>query len=120
MLLEQIKNFEIFRPKCDPTKEILHGLATFEADISPAFPYLNSELGGWDYSQRNQVLMLKLSAGKGFTIQPHEIAVKGARGIDEANAMLAWIKAQINDIYERREEITPGIPARPDSELWTS
>ena len=24
MLLEQIKNYEIFRPKCDYTKEILH------------------------------------------------------------------------------------------------
>jgi ArsR family metal-binding transcriptional regulator len=107
MLLEQIKNFEIFRPKCDPTKEILHGLATVDTDISPAFPYLNAELGGWDYNQRNQVLLLKLSAGKGFTLQPYEIAVKGARDIDEANAMLTWIKGQINDIYARRAEITP-------------
>jgi ArsR family metal-binding transcriptional regulator len=107
MLLEQIKNYEIFRPKCDYTKEILHGLASFDTDISPVFPYLNAELGGWDYDQRNQVLMLKLSAGKGFTLQRHEIAVKGARDIDEANAMLTWIKKQINDIYARREEITP-------------
>jgi ArsR family metal-binding transcriptional regulator len=107
MLLEQIKNYKIFRPKCDYTKEILHGLATFEVDISPVFPYLNAELGGWDYDQRNHVLMLKLSAGKGFTLQPHEIAVKGAQDIREANAMLEWIKGQINDIYERREEITP-------------
>ena len=28
-LLEQIKNYAIFRPKCDYSKEILHGLATF-------------------------------------------------------------------------------------------
>ena len=48
MLLDQIKNYEIFRPKCDYTKEILHGLATFDTDISPVFPYLNAELGGWD------------------------------------------------------------------------
>ena len=107
MLLEQIKNYEIFRPKCDYTKEILHGLATFDADISPVFPYLNAELGGWDYDRNNQVLMLKLSEGKGFTLQRHEMAIKGARDIEEAHAMLAWIKEQINQVYERREEIAP-------------
>ena len=107
MLLDQVKNYEIFRPKCDYAKEILHALAIFDVDISPVFPYLNAELGGWDYDQRNQVLMLKLSAGKGFTMQRHEIAIKGARDIEEANAMLAWIKGQINQIYERREKIAP-------------
>jgi ArsR family metal-binding transcriptional regulator len=107
MLLDQIKNYEIFRPKCDFSKEILHGLATFDVDISPVFPYLNAELGGWDYDPANQALLLKLSDGKGFTLQRHEIAVKGARDIAEAQALLAWIKGQINDIYARRAEITP-------------
>jgi ArsR family metal-binding transcriptional regulator len=107
MLLKEIKNFEIFRPKCDSTKEVLHAIATFEADISPAFPYLNAELGAFDYNPKNQVVLLKLSAGKGITLQPHEIAIRGARDIEEANALLAWIQRQINDIYERRDEIEP-------------
>ena len=107
MLLEQIKNYEIFRPKCDYRKEILHGIATFDTDISPVFPYLNAELGGWDYDGDNQVLMLKLSEGKGFTLQRHEMAIKGARDIEEAHALLAWIKGQINEIYDRRDRITP-------------
>jgi ArsR family metal-binding transcriptional regulator len=107
MLLEQIKNYEIFRPKCDPSKEILHGIAILETDISPVFPLLNAELGGWDYDGDNQVLLLKLAAGKGYTLQRHEIVVKGARDIEEAHAMLAWIKGQINEVYERREQITP-------------
>ncbi len=107
MLLDQIKNYEIFRPKCDPTKEVLHSIATFEADISPVFPYLNAELGGWDYDQTNQTVLLKLSAGKWVTLQPHEIAIRGARDIEESRALLEWIKGQINDIYERRDEITP-------------
>ena len=33
MLLDKIKNYEIFRPKCGYTKEILHALATFDARI---------------------------------------------------------------------------------------
>ena len=64
MLLDWIENFEIFRPKMDSTKETLHAIATFRPDISPSFPYVNAELGGWDYDQINQVLLVKLSDGK--------------------------------------------------------
>ncbi|MCX5892531.1 MAG: Fe-S cluster protein [Deltaproteobacteria bacterium] len=107
MLLDRIGNFDIFRPKCDPGKEVLHGIATLKDDISPAFPYLNAELGGWDYDRLNEVVLLKLSAGKWITLQPLEIAIRGARDQEELQAMLEWIKGQINDIYARRDGITP-------------
>ncbi|MFZ2087316.1 MAG: (Fe-S)-binding protein [Desulfobaccales bacterium] len=107
MLLDQIDTFDIFRPKMDATKEVLHAIATFQADISPVFPYMNAELGGWDYNQPNQVLLVKLSAGKWLTLHPQKIAIRGIKDLDEAHALLAWIKGQINDIYERRHTITP-------------
>jgi ArsR family metal-binding transcriptional regulator len=107
MLLDRIENYDIFRPKMDSSKEVLHAIATFEADISPVFPYVNAELGGWDYDQANQVLLLKLSDGKWITLHPQKIAIRGIRDMEEAQALLAWIQAQINDIYERRETITP-------------
>jgi ArsR family metal-binding transcriptional regulator len=107
MLLAEIKTYEIFRPKMDATKEVLHSIATFDADISPAFPYINAELGGWDYDQTNQVLLLKLADGKWITLQAREIAIRGARDLDESQALLEWIKGQINEIYDRRYEIEP-------------
>jgi ArsR family metal-binding transcriptional regulator len=107
MLLDHIDNFDIFRPKMDSTKEVLHAIATFPTDISPSLPYVNAELGGWDYNQTNQVLLLKLSDGKWITLHPHKIAIRGARDLEECHALLKWIKGQINDIYERRETITP-------------
>jgi ArsR family metal-binding transcriptional regulator len=107
MLLDQVDTFEIFRPKMDATKEVLHAIATFQADISPTLPYVNAELGGWDYDQANQVLLLKLSDGKWITLHPQKIAIRGIRDLDEAHALLAWIQAQINDIYELRQTITP-------------
>ncbi len=63
MLLDRIDSFDIFRPKMDATKEVLHAIAAFGADISPSFPYVNAELGAWDYNQNTQVLLIKLSAG---------------------------------------------------------
>jgi ArsR family metal-binding transcriptional regulator len=107
MLLDKIDHFDIFRPKMDSTKEVLHAVATFTADISPSFPFINTELGGWDYDQTNQVLLLKLSDGKWITLHPQKIAIRGARDMAEATALIAWIQAQINDIYARRETITP-------------
>ena len=107
MLLDRIENFDIFRPKMDSSKEVLHAIATFQADISPVFPFVNAELGGWDYDQTNQVLLLKLSDGKWITLHSHKIAIRGARDMEEAQALLTWIQGQINDISERREAITP-------------
>lgn len=107
MLLEQVETFDIFRPKMDSTKETLHAIATFTADISLALPYINAELGGWDYDQVNQALLLKLSDGKWITLHPDKIAIRGARDIEECHALLKWIKGKINEIHGRRDHITP-------------
>ena len=107
MLLSRVDHLEIFRPKCDPSKEVLHAIATFTADISPALPYLNAELGGWDYDAQNHVLLLKLSDGKWITFHPHQIAIRGCRDLEEAHALLNWAQGQINEIYERREHLSP-------------
>ncbi len=107
MLLDEIENFEIFRPKCNFSRAVVHSIAKLTTDISPVFPYLHAELGAWDYDPRNQVILLKLTDGKWITLQPHEIAIRGARDKEESQALLAWIKGQINDIWERRELIEP-------------
>jgi ArsR family metal-binding transcriptional regulator len=107
MLLEQIDHTEIFRPKCDPSKEVLHLIADFVADISPALPYLNAELGGWDYDGVNHALLLKMADGKWITFQAHQIAIRGCRDLEEAQALLAWAQGQINEVYGRRDAITP-------------
>ena len=107
MLLDRIEDFEIFRPKMDSTKEVLHAIATFASDISPALHYVNAELGGWDYNQTNQVLLLKLADGKWITLHPGKIAIRGIRDIAEAHALLVWIQKQINEIYARRGAIVP-------------
>jgi ArsR family metal-binding transcriptional regulator len=107
MLLARVTNYEIFRPKMDSTRERLHSIATLEEDISPAFPYINAELGGWDYDQKNQTLLLKLSDGKWITLQAREIAIRGAGDLEESHALIEWITSQINEIYARRDQITP-------------
>ena len=45
MLLDQIENFEIFRPKMDSTKEILHAIATFDGGYLPSLPLCECRIG---------------------------------------------------------------------------
>jgi hypothetical protein len=41
-----MEDFEIFRPKCDSSKEVLHAIATFQADISrPSLKVANLGIG---------------------------------------------------------------------------
>jgi ArsR family metal-binding transcriptional regulator len=40
-------------------------------------------------------------------LQPHLIAIRGARDLEEAQALVEWTRKQINDVYGRREFITP-------------
>ena len=46
-------------------------------------------------------------SANGSPCTPQKIAIRGARDIAEAKALLAWIQAQINEVYAHREEITP-------------
>ncbi|MDZ7696169.1 MAG: hypothetical protein U5R49_04300 [Deltaproteobacteria bacterium] len=48
MLLESYQK-EIFRPKCNPGFESVHCIAHLDQDIAEALPYLNAELGGFEY-----------------------------------------------------------------------
>ena len=45
---------EIFRPECNPSFESLHCIAHLDQDISEALPYLNAELGGFEYLKNLQ------------------------------------------------------------------
>ena len=52
---------------------MMHSIASFEADISPVFPYLNAELGGWDFDRLNRVVMdfialVELETGEAETV----------------------------------------------------
>ena len=108
MLLDQIKNYEIFRPKCDYTKEILHALATFDTDISPVFPYLNAELGGWDYDGDNHVLHAQALRRQGVHLAAARDCRQGGAGISR-NPTPCWSgsRGRSTRSTSAGQEITP-------------
>ncbi len=103
---------ELFRPKCNPNFESVHCVARLEQDISEALPYLNTALGGADYVESPPALTLRIH-GKLITLHAREIFINALKDDAEAEKILQWLKKEINEAWDKREEINPTFDAAP-------
>ncbi len=103
---------EIFRPECNPSFQSLHCIAHLDEDIRSALPYLNAALGGFEYFKDPPAVTFRVQ-GKIITVHPREIAVNALRDEEEADKILAWLKREINEAWERRNEIEPRYEGAP-------
>ena len=113
MLLEDYRK-EIFRPECNPSFQSLHCIAHLDQDISEALPYLNSRLGGFEFLKDPPALTFK-HHGKLITLHARKIAVNALADVAEADKILEWLKREINETWEMRNEIKPSydVPGKP-------
>jgi ArsR family metal-binding transcriptional regulator len=107
---------EIFRPECNPSFQSLHCIAHLDEDIREALPYLNSVLGGFEYFKDPPAVTFRVQ-GKIITVHPREIAVNALRDEEEAEKILAWLKREINEAWDRRTEIEPSYEGAPKPKI---
>lgn len=100
------------RPKCNPSFQSVHCVASLAEDIAEVLPYLNTTLGGGDYVKSPPSLTLRIH-GKLITLHSREIFINTLKDEAEADKILEWLKKEINDAWERREEIVPTFEAPP-------
>ena len=115
MLLKSYRK-EIFRPECNPNFQSLHCIAHLDQDISDSLPYLNATLGGFTYFNDPPAVTFK-SHGKLISVYPKKIAVNALRDDIEAEKILQWLKREINEAWERRDEITPSYKSAPKPKI---
>jgi len=115
MLLESYTK-KIFRPKCNASFQSLHCIAALDQDITDALPYLNSVLGGFEYFKDPPAVTFKIQ-GKIIAVHPREIAVNALRDEEEAGKILEWLKREINEVWEKRSEITPRYEGAPKPKI---
>lgn len=103
-----LKNYtlEIFKSHCDPGAKGVHCYAHLDNDISDVLPYLNTELGGFIYTEDPPTLTLKIY-GKLITLHSNKIAINALMDEEEADKIANWLQREINDTWERRDEIVP-------------
>jgi ArsR family metal-binding transcriptional regulator len=115
MLLESYRK-EIFRPKCNPGFQSVHCIAHLDQDIAEALPYLNAELGGFEYFRDPPAVTFRVQ-GKIITVHPRQIAVNALKDEDEADRILEWLKREINEVWACREQIRPSYQVAPKPKL---
>jgi len=103
---------EISRPECNPSFQSLHCIAHLDQDICEVLPYLNAVLGGFEYLKDPPAVMFRIH-GKLITVHPREIAVNALRDEKEAEKILEWLRREINEAWEKREEIKPSYEGAP-------
>ncbi len=99
---------EIFRPDCNPNFQSVHCIARLDADISGVLPYLNTALGGSTYIQDPPSVTFKFH-GKLITVHSQKIAINALKDEEEADKILHWLTQEINDTWEKREQIEPSF-----------
>ena len=111
MLLKNYKK-EIFRPECNPEFESLHCIAYLDQDISEVLPYLNAELGGFDYVEDPPAVIFK-SQGRLISVHGDKIAINALKDEAEVDKILNWLVGEINSTWQKRDRIKPcfeGVP----------
>jgi ArsR family metal-binding transcriptional regulator len=111
MLLKNYRK-EIFRPECNPQFQSLHCFAHLNEDIREVLPYLNTVLGGSGYTQDPPSLMLQIH-GRLIALHSRKIAINALKNADEAEKILEWLKREINEAWEKRDEILPSYGVSP-------
>jgi len=103
---------EITRVECRPEAQTVNCIARLNENIGEAIPYLNAVLGGYTYIKEPPSVTFR-SQGKLISVHSDHIAINANRDAEEAEKILQWLKREINDVWERRDEITPSFEAAP-------
>ncbi len=115
MLLKSYKK-EIFRPECNPSFQSVHCIAHLDQDISEVLPYLNATLGGFEYFRDPPAVTFR-TQGKIITVHSRRIAINALRDEHEADKILEWLKREINEAWEKRDEIEPCYEGAPKPKI---
>jgi ArsR family metal-binding transcriptional regulator len=107
---------EIFRPICNPNFQSVHCFAHLDDDIQEVLPYLNSVLGGSDYTDDPPSVLFQIH-GRLIAVYPRKIAINAQKDEAEADKILEWLRTQINDTWEKRHDIEPsyGVAPKPQA-----
>ncbi len=111
MLLKGYRK-EISRPECNPGFQSVGCIAYLDEDVTAVLPYLNAELGGFEYLKEPPAVTFRLQ-GKIIAVHGDKITVNTLKDEEDADKILQWLQREINDVWERRNNITPSYEGAP-------
>ncbi len=109
-------HLEIFNSECMPGAMGVHCFAHLDQDVSAALPYLNAELGGFEYITDPPSVTFK-AHGKLITVHGRKIAINALKDEAEAAKIVEWLKREINSAWADRAQITPCFKGAPRPQM---
>jgi ArsR family metal-binding transcriptional regulator len=111
MLIEDY-DIEFGTPDCQhPSCDELFAKVAVKADITELLPYVNAVIRKGEFTTDVPVLVW-VHGGHKYALRPHEVAVSSLdgreKGLEEVRRTIEWL----NDIWDRRDELTPDHSAR--------
>jgi ArsR family metal-binding transcriptional regulator len=88
----------------DPAKNRV--IAEFSDHIDAVFPYLNAVVPNLMYNPGANTVTIKRGE-RILTFYPHVAVMAKVDGVEDAMVQLSWFRDLCNDIWRRRNEITP-------------
>jgi Uncharacterized protein conserved in archaea len=107
---------EMFSPPCDPGSPIWVAILKTDADLGPVMPYVNAEVKNGFYQPKAPALVWGDGVYK-YSLQSNAINIKPLKDRKHAERTAKKAVDFINDIWERREEITPDHTTRTPPKL---
>jgi len=80
--------------------------ASIDADLTPVMPYINAVAQKPEYHPGIPVIVWR-HGGRRVAVRPHEIAVDDVADTGQAAAEIGRVIDWLNDLWERRDGITP-------------
>ena len=111
MLLNTYR-LEIFNNECMPGAMSVQCFAHLDQDIGAALPYVNAVLGGFEYIKEPPSVTFR-AQGKLITVHQQKIAINALKDENEARKIVEWMVREINDAWEKRDEIEPCYEGMP-------
>lgn len=115
MLLKTYR-MELLNNECMPSAMTIQCFAHLYQDVSAALPYLNAVLVGFEYIKEPPSVTFR-AQGKLITVYGRKIAINAIKDENEALKIVEWIKREINDAWEKRDEIEPSYEGIPRPKL---
>jgi ArsR family metal-binding transcriptional regulator len=110
MLIDKL-NLKLVNIECMPTSTKFNAIIDLEVDIGDLLPYLATEIRGCTYIDGTEELNY-MQKGHIIAMRPKQITVTALQDEAEAQRVCEDLKAVINNVYQRRESITPTLHKR--------
>ena len=105
-----LRNYEMTfaLPACMPSAQTIQALGKLSDDVVEGLPYLNAQLRGAAFDPVGGTLRF-WHEDHAFTVYRDRVNIAKARDAADARDAMDWLKAFINETYDRRDSIEPSF-----------